>query len=391
MSKNLRMDPPPILSLAKREEKQEENNKDNKEVEGNVFRTPESEKHKIPAIENCPLAPLKKGRSVNDESPAPELEFFESNSHEEVEMFFDSCMENSVDLWSLPGKNGITSYGLVENDSDLVHGLLELESALVGSSSILDQQFLYESEFEESPQQIEEDLLNHIVWTPRLWRPWGFLGVSYEENDSERGTMQYNTRAKEFIWDPTDPLFLLFKDQTPESPQQIEEDLLNHIVWTPRLWRPWGFLGVSYEENDSERGTMQYNTRAKEFIWDPTDPLFLLFKDQTPGSIFSRRELFAEEEMAKALLTSQIEHMFLSKNTRFFSNKTQEKHFEFLIHRQKWLRTNSSLSNNSFLSNTLSESYQYLSNMFLSNGTLLDQMTKTLLKKRCLFLDEMKM
>ncbi|KAL0318101.1 UNVERIFIED_CONTAM: protein Ycf2 [Sesamum calycinum] len=38
---------------------------------------------------------------------------------------------------SLPGpdeKNGITSYGLVENDSDLVHGLLEVEGALVGSS-----------------------------------------------------------------------------------------------------------------------------------------------------------------------------------------------------------------------------------------------------------------
>ncbi|KVH96859.1 DNA-directed RNA polymerase, subunit 2, partial [Cynara cardunculus var. scolymus] len=42
----------------------------------------------------------------------------------------------------------------------------------------------------------------------------------------------------------------------------------------------------------------------------------------------------------------------------------------------KWLRTNSSLSNGSFRSNTLSESYQYLSNLFLSNGTLLDQMTK---------------
>jgi len=34
------------------------------------------------------------------------------------------------DLWSLPGpdeKNGITYYGLVENDSDLVHGLLEVD------------------------------------------------------------------------------------------------------------------------------------------------------------------------------------------------------------------------------------------------------------------------
>ncbi|MBA0861580.1 hypothetical protein Goshw_029262 [Gossypium schwendimanii] len=50
-----------------------------------------------------------------------------------------SCFAESVtqDLWSLPGpdeKNRITSYGFVENDSDLVHGLLEVEGALVGSS-----------------------------------------------------------------------------------------------------------------------------------------------------------------------------------------------------------------------------------------------------------------
>lgn len=31
-------------------------------------------------------------------------------------------------------KNGINSYELVENDSDLVHGLFEIEGALVGSS-----------------------------------------------------------------------------------------------------------------------------------------------------------------------------------------------------------------------------------------------------------------
>jgi len=41
-------------------------------------------------------------------------------------------------------------------------------------------------------------------------------------------------------------------------------------------------------------------------------------------------------------------------------------------------------------SNTLSESSQYLSNLFLSNGTLLDQMAKTLLRKFRLFPDEMK-
>ncbi|MFQ6656046.1 hypothetical protein Gotur_026319, partial [Gossypium turneri] len=56
-------------------------------------------------------------------------------------LYLLSCSTGSVaqDLWSLPGpdeKNWITSYGFVENDSDLVHGLLEVEGALVGSSQI---------------------------------------------------------------------------------------------------------------------------------------------------------------------------------------------------------------------------------------------------------------
>ncbi|XP_061351276.1 agamous-like MADS-box protein AGL29 [Gastrolobium bilobum] len=31
-------------------------------------------------------------------------------------------------------------------------------------------------------------------------------------------------------------------DAASTSPQQIEEDLFNHIVWAPRILRPWGFL-----------------------------------------------------------------------------------------------------------------------------------------------------
>ncbi|KAK9663195.1 hypothetical protein RND81_O307400 [Saponaria officinalis] len=56
-----------------------------------------------------------------------------------IHLYLLSCSAGSVaqDLWSLPGpdeKNGITSYGLIANDSDLVPGLLKVESALVGSS-----------------------------------------------------------------------------------------------------------------------------------------------------------------------------------------------------------------------------------------------------------------
>nr|YP_010607370.1 hypothetical protein RF2 [Buddleja brachystachya]YP_010607389.1 hypothetical protein RF2 [Buddleja brachystachya]YP_010607457.1 hypothetical protein RF2 [Buddleja delavayi]YP_010607476.1 hypothetical protein RF2 [Buddleja delavayi]YP_010607544.1 hypothetical protein RF2 [Buddleja microstachya]YP_010607563.1 hypothetical protein RF2 [Buddleja microstachya]YP_010607718.1 hypothetical protein RF2 [Buddleja caryopteridifolia]YP_010607737.1 hypothetical protein RF2 [Buddleja caryopteridifolia] len=370
-------------------------------------------------LSNCPIDPISiymKKKSCNEGDSYLYKWYFElgmSMKKLTILLYLLSCSAGSVaqDLWSLPGpdeKNGITSYGLVENDSDLVHGLLEVEGALVGSSrtekdcspfdndrvtlllrpeprnpldmmqngscSIFDQRFLYEkyeSEFEEGegegaldPQQIEEDLFNHIVWAPRIWRPWGFL-FDCIERPNELGFPYWSRsfRGKRIIYD--------------------EEDEL--------------------QENDSEflqSGTMQYQTRDRsskeqglfrisQFIWDPADPLFFLFKDQPSGSVFSHRELFADEEMSKGLLTSQTDPP-TSIYKRWFIKNTQEKHFELLINRQRWLRTNSSLSNGSFRSNTLSESYQYLSTLFLSNGTLLDQMTKTLLRKRWLFPDEMK-
>nr|UTQ76424.1 Ycf2 [Trichosanthes sp. HLQ090003 01]UTQ76441.1 Ycf2 [Trichosanthes sp. HLQ090003 01] len=370
-------------------------------------------------LSNCSIDPISiymKKKSCNEGGSYLYKWYFELGTSMKkltILLYLLSCSAGSVvqDLWSLPGpdeKNGITSYGLVENDSDLVHGLLEVEGALLGSSrtekdcsrfdndrvtlllrpeprnpldmiqngscSIVDQRFLYEqyeSEFEEGegegvldPQQIEEDLFNHIVWAPRIWRPWGFL-FDCIERPNELGFPYWarSFRGKRIIYD--------------------EEDEL--------------------QENDSEflqSGTVQYQTRDRsskeqgffrisQFIWDPADPLFFLFKDQPFVSVFSHREFFADEEMSKGLLTSQTD-LPTSIYKRWFIKNTQEKHFGLLIHRQRWLRTNSSLSNGFFRSNTPSESYQYLSNLFLSNGTLLDQMTKTLLRKRWLFPDEMK-
>nr|ATL76608.1 hypothetical protein [Chenopodium album] len=365
-------------------------------------------------LSNCPIDPIStymKKKSCNEGNSYLYKWYFELGTSMKkltILLYLLSCSAGSVaqDLWSLPGpdeKNGITSYGLVENDSYLVHGLLEVEGALVGSSrtekacsqsdrvtlflrpelrnpldmmqngscSILDHRFLYEkyeSEWEEGegaldPQQIEEDLFNHIVWAPRIWNPWGFL-FDCIERPNELGFPYWarSFRGKRSIYDKEDEL----------------------------------------QENDSEflqSGTMQYQPRDRsskeqgffrisQFIWDPADPLFFLFKDQPFVSVFSHREFFADEEISKGLLTSQMNPP-ISIFQRWFIKNTQEKHFELLINRQRWLRTNSSLSNGSFRSNTLSESYQYLSNLFLSNGTLLDQMTKTLLRKRWLFPDEM--
>nr|YP_010832507.1 hypothetical chloroplast RF21 [Astragalus oxyglottis]WFG51945.1 hypothetical chloroplast RF21 [Astragalus oxyglottis] len=367
-------------------------------------------------LSNCSIDPISiylKRKSCNDGDSYLYKWYFELGTSMKkltILLYLLSCSAGSVaqDLWSLPEpkeKNGITSYRLVQNDSDLLHGLLEIEGALVGSSrtekdcsqfyndrgalflrpeprnplnmiengfnSIVDQRFLYEkyeSGFEEGggSQQIEEDLFNHIVWAPRIWRPWGF-SFDCIERSNELG-FPYWERS---FWD-----------------KQINYDEEYELQ----------------ENNDSEflQGkTMQYQTRdwfskeqgvfrISQFIWEPGDPLFLLLKDDTFVSVFSHREFFADEEMSTLLLTSQTDKDdWKYINQPWFMMNTQEKHFELLIHRQRWLRTNSSFSNGFFRSNTLLESYQYLSNLFLSNGTLLDEMTKTLLRKQWLFPDDM--
>ncbi|KAL6496623.1 Protein Ycf2 [Orobanche hederae] len=371
-------------------------------------------------LSNCPIDPISiymNKKSCNEGNSYLYKWYFQlgtSINKLTILLYLLSCSAGSVaqDIWYLPGpneKNGITSYGLVENDSDLVCGLLEVEGALVGSSrieknyspfdndrvtftlllrpepgnpldimkngscSIFDQRFIYEkyeSEFEEGEGEgaldPEEDLLNHIVWAPRIWRPLGFIFYCIER-PNELGFPYWSRsfRVKWIIYDEDEEL----------------------------------------QENDSEflqSGTMQYQTRDRyskeqgllkisQFIWDPTDPLFFLLKDQPPGSVFSHRELFTDEEMSKGLLTSKTNPP-TSIYKRWFIKNTQEHHFELLINRQRWLRTKSSLSNGSFRSNTLSESYQYLSTLFLYNynRTLLDQIIKTLLIKRWLFPDEMK-
>nr|QUV77273.1 hypothetical protein RF2 [Markhamia cauda-felina]QUV77274.1 hypothetical protein RF2 [Markhamia cauda-felina] len=344
-------------------------------------------------------------------------------------LYLLSCSAGSVaqDLWSLTEpdeKKRIASYRLLENDSELVHGLLEVEGALVGSSrtekgpfdndrvtlflrpeprnpldmmqngscSIFDQK--HESEVEEGewePEEIEEDLLNHIVWAPRIWRPWGFLfdwpnglGFPYWSR---------SFRGKRIIYDEEDELEEE-EDELEEEEDELEEEEDELEEEEDEL---------EEEEDDSEflqSGTMKYQTRDRpfqehgffqlsQFIWDPPDPFFFLFQDQLPGSVFSHPEFFTSEEVSKSLLVvSRGPKKYMG--FKCFHKDIEEKHRELLINRQRWLRTNSSLSNGSFRSNTLSESYQYLSTLFLSNGTLLDQMTKTLVRKRWLFPDEMK-
>ncbi|KAF3674990.1 hypothetical protein FXO37_06118 [Capsicum annuum] len=213
-------------------------------------------------LSNCPIDPIciyMKKKSCNEGDSYLYKWYFELRTSMKrlmILLYLLSCSAGSVaqDLWSLSRpdeKNGITSYGLVENDSDLVHGLVEVEDALVGSSrtekdcsqfdndrvtlllqpeprnpldmmqkgswSILDQRFLYEKyqlKFEEGEGEgaldPQKDLFNHIAWAPRIWRPWGFLFVLFDciERPNELG-FPYWSRLfwdKRILYDEEDEL-----------------------------------------------------------------------------------------------------------------------------------------------------------------------------------------
>uniref|UniRef100_A0A3Q7ID25 Ycf2 n=1 Tax=Solanum lycopersicum TaxID=4081 RepID=A0A3Q7ID25_SOLLC len=213
-------------------------------------------------LSNCPIDPISiymKKKSCNEGDSYLYKWYFELGTSMKrlmILLYLLSCSAGSVsrDLWSLSvpdEKNGITSYGLVKNDSDLVHGLLEVKGALVGSSWI-----------EKDCSQFDNDRR--------------FL---YEKYESE------------------------FEKGEGEEALDPQEDLFNHISFRGK----W----IIYDEKDdlqeNDSGFLQSISKPfsnKTIHLGPADPLFFLFKDQPPGSVFSHRELLAYEEMSNGLLTS---------------------------------------------------------------------------------------
>nr|YP_009434821.1 hypothetical chloroplast RF2 [Lobelia galpinii]YP_009434844.1 hypothetical chloroplast RF2 [Lobelia galpinii]ATG24727.1 hypothetical chloroplast RF2 [Lobelia galpinii]ATG24752.1 hypothetical chloroplast RF2 [Lobelia galpinii] len=429
-------------------------------------------------LSNCPIDPISiylQKTFYNDGDSYLYRSYYElgmSTKKLTILLYLLNCSAGSVaqELWSPPepDENNRIAYGrLVENDFDLVHGLLEIEGILEGFSrtdlegfsrtekdcsqfdkdrvpllrrpeprnpsdmiqngfqSMIDRKFLYESEevfiggLKVNPQQV---LSNFIVWAPRIWSPWGFLFDWVERtNDNELGAPYWSSsfwaKQIQFIVEEYDEDECEENDQENDSYEDEVEPNPNPLEKDKQKKE----RGVYYELDDQDDGFEPrfdrfnyevgdkfyeaflesiYLTRARirsskeqvlfrisQFIWNPGNPFFVLSEDPALASMFSHREFFADadEEIFKWFIISEIKSMRKS----WIFEETQEKRFEGVNHRRRWLRRTNS-SNGSFRSNTLSESYQYLSNLFLSNRTLLDQMQKTLVRKRWLFPDDMK-
>nr|QTI91396.1 Ycf2 [Ferocactus setispinus] len=316
-------------------------------------------------------------------------------------LYLLSCSAGSVaqDLWSTPGpdkEKEILSCEFFYEDYTIVQGLLEIEDILAGLEPLRTEE--------------EDDLVPFLI-LPKQRNPLdrmkdGFFSILdfkslYKEYNSKRDD---DRPSKEYEWGLVENEY--YGDYEAEDSAQ---KLSNHIVWAPRTWKPLCLLFDSLvrpnQEDDSEflqSRTVPYPARARSFgeqsffslnrfIWDPTDPIFFLFQDEQelPLSVFSNREFFVDKEMELLFHQNAIPEA-LHRNLFLNKKKEKDKHFEMLLNRQKWLRNNSSLfkSNQLFRYFLLSETYQYLSNLLLSNGTLLDQMTKTLFRKKWIFPDE---
>ncbi|GAB2269846.1 function [Dionaea muscipula] len=217
----------------------------------------------------------------------------------------------------------------------------------------------------------DESRLHSIAWAPRIWGPLDLLLQMERTNGLAR-----SFRGRQTAYDEE-----IYEEDEPEEDEPEEND--------------WEFVQFQIQDRYSKE---QGFFRRKKFLWYPPDPDPFLFLFDPSVSVFSHRDFCAEDELSEGIMTSQNPTSPRARDsttpplqcpTKDWP-KWQEKHIEWLLNRKRWLRTNRSLSNGSFRSNTLSESYQYLSNLFLSNERLLDQMTKTLLRKRWLFPDEMK-
>ncbi|KAL6557725.1 Protein Ycf2 [Orobanche minor] len=266
-----------------------------------------------------------------------------------------------------------------------------LDMMKTGSRAILDRIFIYKaSEFEDwegagahERQHIVADSLNHIVWAPIIWRPWG-VQFDWIERPGEL-VSPYSSWFSSFggksdededeVVSPYSSWSSSFEDKSDED----EEDELQESEFLE-----------SGDETRYRSLNEQNLFRISQFIWDPADPLFSLFNDdEPPGSVFSHQNLFSDNNnmLFKEVITSE-DALEKERERRkdiskaWFLKNVYENHLEWLINRQRWFKNHILSDNEFFRSNALSESYQYLSTLFLSNETLLDQMTKTLLRKR---------
>jgi SpoVK/Ycf46/Vps4 family AAA+-type ATPase len=312
------------------------------------------------------------------------------------------------------------------NHLDMIRFLQEYELKFLQETLDAKQKETFDSKQKETldPKQMDRDMdeefINNIVWAPRIWR-LSFLR-SNRFDRTKRGTKRRIKRPNSFR---TSYQFRSFKKRQMirskisikyPNPMQYKSSkkpmffLGRRFLWDPFLFQEECLVFSRREfftnEELLKRLYITYGSmrRTSKYGFFPKKSYYHFFRRYNSKFINNSilfmnswkqlgKEHFEDFKRIQALSirSERMElHYPIFAYQRWLIGNKREKfyRFESLIHRQKWLGTNSLLSNESFLYNTLSESYQYLFNLFLSNRMLLDQMTRTLSENQCLFPNE---
>ncbi|KAL7592669.1 hypothetical protein Lser_V15G34682 [Lactuca serriola] len=137
-----------------------------------------------------------------------------------------------------------------------------------------------ESEFEEGDerQQIEEDLFNHIVWAPRIWRPFGAFLFDCIERPNELG---FPIGPGHFGASGSFMMKRMSSKENRSEFLQNEPAYTRHEIYLPK--------NKAFSNKPIHLG--------------PCRSTLFPIQSQPFVSVFSHRELFADEEMSKGLLT----------------------------------------------------------------------------------------
>nr|QII91330.1 Ycf2 protein [Gastrodia elata] len=295
------------------------------------------------------------------------FEFGTSIKRLTILFYIFSCSAGLVakDIWSLHKEgNKILSYEFVDNEFYIVKGILQLE--VYGSTD--------RPECLEIERELSKFYNNKITLFNQLKskyrREWfdmiksGSLSLIYNNFLKQNYELEFDKSEEE------GKVLSLF---------QFEEDLGQNIVWAPRIGRLGDNL-FNFIEKISDLYFPYWNKNiyySKVNELQEKDLKLLSFKYQL------RTKYRFYEENLKGLVASQTKFpTYTSK--RWFLKKKQKENLDFLMYNQRFFIVNRFFSN--IL--TLSESYHYLLNMFLSNKFLFDQLIKYLLRNKWLFSDE---
>nr|QYB22298.1 hypothetical protein RF2 [Prumnopitys andina]BBF91231.1 hypothetical protein [Prumnopitys andina] len=296
--------------------------------------------------------------------------------------------------------------------------------------------------FRDHEDQDDSKFLNHIVWAPRTWR-LSFLRSN--QFDSITRSNQFVELLQDYE-DFSDFKSMEKKIDSPYGRPDQKDRILQKWSSEMKAMLKERRIILGEEAFDIDY-LMQYQSSnqsiffLERFIWNPTSFLF----QEKRINLCPRRELFINEEMLKRIYITYIpKRREVAKNPfkhrrvfgvynenrilkmkkwklqdiipgdhmvsfqRIQAYVTEWRHIspynpsstysrwlvefspmfdrlEFSVDRQ---RGNNRCLSESFIHNFLFESYQYLVNMFLSNKILLNKMTKTLLKNKILYPNE---